>query len=190
MHVRQTSAHRQLYISLCGLCTTCMYVCLCWGAIINFSSFPTSIISISQSSLSCWGASKTRVAGWVGSYWGTGKTQPIKHLSPFSWSRQEGSQMFYCLARLSPHIFAAELVMKIYQRLPCLSLISHTHKHAHKMKTERIVSQFISSTSTARQTWQIKEQNSGAAVKIICAQKVLNNSTWNNKLKSKTAISS
>lgn len=38
--------------------------------------------------------------------------------------------MFYCLARLSSHIFAAELVMEIYQRLPCLSLISHTQTRA------------------------------------------------------------
>lgn len=170
----------------------CVHVCacLCWGAIINFSSIPTSIISISQSSLSCWGGKQSE-GGWVG--W-----QLLRYRKNTTYQTSEPFQLISTGRRpnvlpfgpsRSTHLCCRTCYGNISAPSPA-SLLFLTHKHAHKMKTERIVSQFISSTSTARQTWQIKEQNSGAAVKIICTQKVLNNGTRNNELKSETAISS
>lgn len=175
MCVWYTSAHRELYISLWSVYTAC--VGLCWKAFITFSSIPTSIISISQSSLSYWGGGGIEVVE-------KHNLSNIKYQGLFSWSQQEGTEMFHCSAQQSPHIFSTAepvIIQEIYQCPRCLSLsLSFSHTHTEK-KSSQIgnQAQFKQIDSEADQTnkrakLRCNHQN------YLYQNEFLNyNSTWN-----------
>lgn len=117
-----TSANREHYFSLCNVHSACEGSQ--WKALITFSIIPTSIISISQSSLSCWGGRKIQPIK-VFSTDLTRRHWNVSLLSPILFSH-----LFYSRTCYNPRKYT--IVHSAFHTDPYTNTLTHTNRQGQE----------------------------------------------------------